>query len=35
LGLSKEKVRLVGYVAAALLLSETLIFLLYLAVRAL
>jgi hypothetical protein len=34
-GLSKEKVRLVGYVAAALLLSETLLFLLYLAVRAL
>jgi hypothetical protein len=32
LGLSKEKVRLVGYVAAALLLFEALIFLLYLAV---
>ena len=34
LGLSKEKVKLMGYVAAVLLLFETLIFLLYLAVTA-
>ena len=33
LGLSKEKVRLVGYVAAVLLLSGTLLFLLYLAAK--